>query len=103
MSNVIELVHFKLKKGASKPEFLAASDKLNKGVLSKQKGFISRQLLSDGDKWVDFVVWQTMGDAQNAAKALEASWASNPVIAEFGSFMDQENCEMFHFSVERNY
>lgn len=49
MSNAIWFISFKLKKGVSVDDFLLASEKCHNEVLSKQKGFISWEVLRDGE------------------------------------------------------
>ena len=97
MANAVEYVSFNLKKGASVPDFLLTSEKMNAGFLSAQKGYISRKLIVDGEIWADWVLWETMEDALNAAKA----FGENAVDCEYLSFI--ENCDMHHFSVEQSY
>ena len=97
MSNAVEYVSFNLKKGASVQDFLLASEKMNAGFLSAQKGYISRKLLVDGEMWADWVLWETMEDALNAVKA----FGGNAVDRAYISFI--ENCDMRHFSVEKSY
>jgi len=97
MPNVVEYVSFNLKNGASVPDFLLASEKMNAGFLSARKGYISRKLLVDGEIWADWVLWETMEDALHAAKA----FGENAVDREYMSFI--ENCDMRHFSVEKSY
>ena len=101
MSNCIEFVAFKLKKGISEQEFRLVSDKFNIEFLAKQKGYISRKLLTKGEIWADLVVWETEEDFQNAMKvskedAAAALYLSHLNLSAKGSF--------FHlFSVDRSY
>lgn len=74
MSNAVWFITFKLKKGVSEEDFLIASKKCHDEVLSRQKGFISWEVLRDGETWVDFVKWETPEDAENA----QTAGASNP-------------------------
>ena len=53
MSNAVFYVEYKLKKGASVPDFLLTAENLNSEYMSKQKGYISWQQLVDGDTWAD--------------------------------------------------
>ena len=68
MTQAVEFVTFYLKKKVTISDFLTVSDKFNNEFLSKQKGYISRQLLVDGEMWADMVVWKTMDDAKTAIK-----------------------------------
>jgi len=99
MSNAIWFISYKLKKGSSVEEFLLASKKCNDEVLSKQKGFISWDVLRDGDTWVDLVKWETAEDAKNA----ETAGASNPASLEFYSFINMNSCKLQLYSVEGSY
>ncbi|MCL2116400.1 MAG: hypothetical protein FWH29_09285 [Methanobrevibacter sp.] len=99
MSNVVEFVTFKLKKGASEPDFLLVSDKFNHEFLAKQKGYISRNLLVDGEIWADLVFWETMEDAKNAVKAFRKSEAAK----EYMSFLNGPSCKLLHLSVKKSY
>ncbi len=100
MSHIVELVSFNLKKDVSVPDFLLVSDKFNQDFMSGQKGYISRKLLVKGDTWTDLVLWESIEDAKNAAKAIYES----AVAAEYIAFIeDEESDELLYFSVERSY
>ena len=99
MSNVVWFISYKLVKGASVPDFLRASERVNNEILSKQKGFISWKVLVDGDTWVDLVIWESMDDAKNG----ETAGKTNPVAHEFYSFIDLESCKHQLFFVEKSY
>ena len=101
MSKAIELVAFKLKKNISMTEFLPVSDKFNCEFLAKQKGYISRQLLSKGDMLADLVLWETEADHLNAMEASK----EDPVAAEYMSMLNLSTKGSFYhlFSVEKNY
>ena len=100
MPKAVWFISYKLKKGASVPDFLAASEGCHNEVLSKKKGFISWELLSQGDTWVDLVTWETMEDAQNA----EGNDAQpDPIAQKFYSFINFNSLKMQAYSVERRY
>lgn len=99
MANAVLFISFKLVKGASVPDFLLASEKLNNAFMSKQKGYISWKQLVDGEMWADLLTWETLDDAK---KALDPS--STHALAEaFYAFIDQESCKVHLFSVEKSY
>ena len=100
MSNAVIFITFRLAKGASVPDFLLASEKLNNEHMSKQKGFISWKQLLEGDVWADLLTWETMDDAK---KMLDSSMSPNPVAEKFYSFLDMQSCEVHLFSVEKSY
>jgi len=101
MSYVVEFVTFYLKKKTAASDFLIVSDKFNKEFLSKQKGYISRLLLVDGEMWADMVVWETMDDAKTAINV-----SLNDAIArEYVSMLNfsKKGCKLCHLSIERDY
>ena len=99
MSNAVMFISFKLVEGASVPDFLLASEKLNNEYMSKQKGYISWKQLIDGEIWADLLTWETM---DNAEKILESS-STNALAEKFYSFIDPESCKIHLFSVEKSY
>ncbi|MDR0325802.1 MAG: cell wall metabolism sensor histidine kinase WalK [Oscillospiraceae bacterium] len=101
MPNAIEFVAFKLKKEVSAQDFLPVSDRFNSDFLAKQKGYISRRLLTKGEMWADLVVWETEDDFQNAMKASK----DDAVAIEYLSQLNlSAKGGFFHlFSVERSY
>ena len=100
MSKAVWFISYKLKKGASVPDFLLASKKCNDEVLSKKKGVISWQVLVKDDTWVDLVTWKTMEDAKNAEKD---DGKPNPVAQEFYSFINFNSLKHQLYSVEKSY
>ena len=99
MSNAVWFISFKLKKEVSIEDFLLASKKCHDEVLSKQKGFISWEVLRDGDTWVDFVKWETAEDAKRA----ETAGQSNPAAHEFYACLNMNSCKMQLFTVEKTH
>jgi len=100
MSNAVFYCSFKLKKGASVPEFLAAAEQLNNEHISKQKGYISWKQLNDGDTWLDMCTFETMEDI----KAFEANSANPSELAQhFYSFINMPSCKVRYFTIERSY
>jgi len=99
MPNAVYFVSYNLVKGASVPDFLLASEALNNGYISKQKGYISWEQLVEGELWVDILTVETMEDAQRIANPTE----TNALAEKFYSFIDPENCKAHLFTVERSY
>jgi len=99
MPNGVFFVSFKLKKGASIPDFLLAAEKLNDEYMSKQKGYISWKQLVDGETWADFITFETMEDAKRVGKS------SNPndLAEKFYSFINLSSCKAHFFTVEKSY
>jgi len=98
MPNAIFFNTYKLKKGASVPDFLIAVENLKINYLSKQKGFISFKLLVDGETWADATTFETMEDAKNFAEACEP----NEFAEKFYSFLNFNSCKSNFFSVEKD-
>ena len=93
-----ELISFKLKEGVSAADFLAASDEVQENYLSKRQGFLNRQLMLSDDTWTDWVIWETMADAENAmAQSME-----NESAMKFCSFIG-EIIEQKLYPLERSY
>ena len=99
MFNAVMLISFNLVKGASVPDFFLASEKVHREFMSKQKGFISWNQLTEGEVWVDLLTWESMDDAKNA---MEASSTVASVV-EFCSFLDQESVKHHLYSVVKCY
>ena len=101
MSNAVFFNSYKLREGASVPEFLLTVDRLINENISKQKGFISSKVMVEGDTWADYAIFETMEDAQNFVQAS----GSNPsrLAQEFYSFLDFSTCKSHFFTVEKSY
>ena len=100
MSNAVYYVSYKLKKGASVPDFLLAAEKLNNKHISKQKGYISWKQLVDGKTWVDLCTFETMDDLNNFK---EVSKNPSETAKKFYSYMNLFSCRQHLFTVERTY
>ena len=100
--NAVYYVSYKLKKGASVPDFLLASEALNNEHISKQKGYISWQQLNDGETWADALTFETMEDLENFK---EVSKNPGESALHFYSFLNPMASGSKHhiFTVERNY
>ena len=90
---VLELVVFKLNEGVSRDDFLATNDAVSSWI-SKQPGFLSRDLSydADDDRWIDLVWWETM---ENAAAAAELALSSESCAPMF-SLIDMSSTLMLH-------
>jgi len=86
MSNAVYYVSYKLKRGASVPDFLLAAEKLNNEHISKQKGYISWKQLYDEkkDRWADYCTFETMDDLNTF---LEVSRNPGELAKKFYSYM----------------
>ena len=99
MSKAVYFVSYNLVKGASVPDFLLATEKLNNDYMSKQKGYISWKQLREDDMWVDLLTFETMDDAIKVSNPS----GTNDLAEKFYSFIDPENCKPHLFSVEKSY
>lgn len=97
MSKAAWFISYKLKENASTEDFLLALEKCKREVLSQQPGFISWEVLRDGDTWVDFVKWETAQDAKNG----ETAGTGNPAAREFYSFINMKTCKLKLYSLEK--
>jgi len=99
MSNAVFFNSYKIKKSSSVPEFLQSVDNLVREYASKQPGFISMALLSDGEMWADFAVFETMEDAVSFENPTE----TNEFAEKFYSFLNFSTCKSRMYSVEKDY
>jgi hypothetical protein len=90
-SVVIEWAPFTLAEGVEEAKLLAASASLQDAFLSKQPGFIRRELLKGADRqWVDVVVWESRETADQAVK----SASNSPVCYQYFQLMaDADHAE----------
>jgi antibiotic biosynthesis monooxygenase (ABM) superfamily enzyme len=90
---VLELVVYTLHKGATYEQFLG-TNKAVSAWISKQPGFISRELVYDNqsNRWVDIIWWETMEQAQAASEASMSSESCSPMFA----LIDMESALMLH-------
>ena len=90
---VLELVVYKLNEAVSREQFLATNGPASTW-LSKQPGFISRELIYDaeGDRWVDIVWWQALEEAHAAAELAMSSESCSPMFR----LIDMESMLMLH-------
>lgn len=99
MSETVWGITYQLIKGASVQDYLAASEQVNNEILSKQKGFVSWQVLASGDTWMDMVTWESGEDAKNA----ESAGAENPIAQKYYSLIDMESCKMTVYTVKKSF
>ena len=90
---VLELVVFKLGDGVSRERFLRTVDEVSRWI-ARRPGFISRELVydGDGDRWIDVVWWKSMAEAQAAAELAMSSDSCAPMFA----LIDMESTLMLH-------
>jgi hypothetical protein len=90
---VLELVVYKLNDGVTREQFLGTNDAVSSWI-SKQPGFVSRELAydADGDRWVDVIWWETIENAHAAAELSQTSQSCMPMFA----LIDMESALMLH-------
>ncbi len=65
---IAEIVTFSLNEGVSDADYLALSE-ATKDYVTGAAGFVTRQLSKSEDGiWTDYIVWDSMENAQEAAK-----------------------------------
>ena len=101
MSNVVFFNSYKLKDGASVPDFLVAVENLSKGYISKQEGYVSFNLLADDDAWADSVTFETM-DHLNAFMAASET-DMNELAGKFYEFLDFNTCISKIYIVKQSF
>jgi len=97
-SMVVYFNAYKLRKGASVPDFKAAVKRLVEENFAKRQGFISFKLLAEGDGWADCSEWETMGDYNAFLEAAQ----SNPTetALAFYAFLNMNSCKSRVYTVE---
>jgi hypothetical protein len=71
---VVEWAPWRLAPGVSESAVLDGSDALQRDFLSRQPGFVGRELLRGPDgQWVDLLYWEDQASADAAMRAASAS------------------------------
>ena len=99
MSKAIWNFSYKLKKGVSQEDFIGATKKLHDEVISKANGFISWEHYLQEDTWTDFVVWETLEDANNGATVAEG----NELATNFYSMIQMNTCKALISTLVKKY
>lgn len=100
MSKVIETVQFTVKNSTNESDFLQNSQNLQAGFLSKQSGFLKRELgRTETGEWIDVVYWET---AQDANKAAELAMQSEH-CAPYFQMINESTMVMNHYAVMGEY
>ena len=82
------IITFKLKDGVSNEDLLVASDEIQENYLSKCDGFISRQLMQIDGNWTDWVIWETLPNANMAMEKSEQNEFGVKFNALIGEVLD---------------
>jgi len=102
MTKAVWHISYKLVAGANVQDFLLASKKCHDDSLSRNKGFISWDVLRDGDTWIDFVTFETMEDAINA-EGNDNETAKHPSALAFYSFIEFSSLAHTSYIVETRH
>ncbi len=95
MSEVIEIVRFKLAAGVSAQDFLALDRVVEIQHVAKQPGFLRRESASAaGGEWLVIVHWASAADAD----ASMTSFAAAPAAAAFMRGLDVNSMSMQRFA-----
>jgi quinol monooxygenase YgiN len=100
MPKAVWYISYKLIEGANVKDFLLASKKCHDDSMSKNKGFISWDVLRDGDTWVDVVTFETMEDAENAEGDGNET-TTHPSALAFYAFIDPDTLKHASYIVEK--
>ena len=93
---VAEIVTFRLNAGVDEAQFLSDAQATD-AIVRAAQGFITRTLSKGEDGvWTDYILWQTLADAQAAAKTV----VNDPAFAPFGQAIDFETVVMRHEAVQ---
>jgi len=92
------IISFKLQNGVAVEDFLTASDEIQADYLSKCRGFISRQLMIIDGVWTDWVIWETLPDAENAMKKSESNESAMKFMSLIGEVLENSQ-----YPLERAY
>jgi len=95
MSNVVEIVNFKLANGTTHQDFIASNEQME-SFLKEQEGLLYRTLCEKEDaSYVDIVYWQDMALAKKAQQA----FYSSPLCQMFAQNIDKESVQLEHVKV----
>jgi len=92
------IISFRLQEGVSTEDLLAASDKVQESYLSKCKGFITRQLMTIDGVWTDWVIWETLPDAENSISKSEENESAKAFLSLIGEVIEHSI-----YPLERSY
>lgn len=95
----IECALFRSAPGVPDEQLLAASAAVQ-DWLSRQPGYRSRLLARSAEgEWLDLVTWDSLGDAERAAAAVETCPGFGPLMQA----MDPATVQLKHFRVQHDY
>jgi len=101
----IEWAPFKLSPGVDEATLFEASNDVQTEFISKQSGFIKRELLKGRDnQWVDIIHWKSRDEAEQASKNAMNSAICQKYFSLMTSFEQNDpNAGVFHFEQVKTY
>ena len=101
---VVEVAPFQLSTGTTEAELQAASSKLQEEFLSKQPGYLQRDLLKKSDReYIDIVHWASKADAQKAMQAAPQHAVCRTYFQLMEGLSEDEDGGISHFSLLSSY
>jgi len=96
MTNVVEIVKFKLEKGITEQDFLVSNEAMD-SFLKEQVGMIYRSLCfsSENNEYIDIVYWQDM----SAAKKGQDAFFESKLCQQFAKNINKESVSLDHVNV----
>lgn len=95
MADTIEIVTFKLAPGTTPDQFKAKNQDVEKNVIMKMPGIISRETgMTDDGKVVVVLHWKRPEDAQNSMD----KFVANPDTKAFTSLLDMDTFTMTRYT-----
>ena len=99
MAKTAWIFSYKLRKNVSEEEFIKRTQRLHDEIISKAKGFISREHYLQDSTWTDFVLWETEEDARNATIIGQG----HAVTQEFYDCIRMQTCRALISTLVRKY
>ncbi len=97
---IAEVVQFHLVEGTNEKAFLDASDAMQSAFLKDARGFLNRELIKgEYDQWMDIVHWNSLSEAQQAAR----EGMNHPACLRFFAMIDEISMTMMYLQQMREY
>lgn len=93
--HVVEVVTMNLKDGVSADAFAKVDKAIEDQHVSKQPGFISREVAINGRQWLVIVHWKSA----EAAQASMDSFATAPAASQFMGMIDASTMKMTRYDI----
>lgn len=102
---IVEWAPYKVAEEIDEATLLEASEALQTEFISKQSGFISRELLKgQGNQWVDIIYWNSLEEAEQASQ----NAANSPICLKYFALMidadpNDPSAGVTHFEQVKTY